>query len=99
DAPVPEIPGFPNVTGRRGGLPEFSGINRQSDEDIRLISTSGFINLPKEVASEIRVPLLFQYRGEVIPAFPLQAVLLWMRVTPAEVKIDLGSNIILPNGK
>jgi hypothetical protein len=99
DAPVVEIPGFPNVTGRRGGLPEFSGIGRQPDEDIRLISTPGFINLPREVSSEIHVPLLFQYRGEVIPSFVLQAAMLWMRVTAAEVKIDIGSYIFLPNGK
>ena len=44
------------------------------------------------------MPLLFQYRGEVIPAFALQAALLWMRLTPGEVKIDIGSAITLPNG-
>ncbi len=65
---------------------------------MRLISSAGFVNLPDEIADDLHVPLLFQYRGEVIPSFALQAVLLWMRVTPAEVKIDLGSRIILPNG-
>ena len=40
-----------------------------------------------------------QYRGEVIPSFALQAVMLWMRVTPGEVKIDIGSYIYLPQGK
>ena len=99
DAPVVEIPGFANVTGRRGGLPEFSGIGRQPDEDMRLISTLGFVNLPQEMADEIHAPLLFQYRGEVIPSFALQAALLWMRVTPAEVKIDIGSYIFLPQGR
>jgi hypothetical protein len=99
DAPVPEIPGFPNVTGRRGGLAEFSGIGRQPDEDVRLISTLGFVNLPEEVADDLHVPLLFQYRGDVIPSFALQAALLWWRITPAEVKIDIGSFITLPNGK
>ena len=99
DAPVVDIPGFPNVTGRRGGLPEFSGIGRQPEEDVRLISTLGFTNLPPEVASDIRVPLLFLYRGEVIPSFPLQAVMLWLRATPAEVKVDIGSFISLPNGQ
>lgn len=90
DAPVVEIPSFPNVTGRRGALPEFSGISRQPDEDIRLLSTLGYINLPGDVADEIHVPLLFQYRGEVIPSFSLQTALLWMRMTPAEVKIFIG---------
>ncbi len=99
DAPVIEIPGFTQVSGRRGDLPVFSGINRQPDEDIRIISTPGFVNLPAEVSSTTEVPMLFQYRGEVIPSFALQAALLWMRVTPAEVKIDIGSAINLPNGK
>src|SRR5438128_5032537 len=98
DAPVAEIPAFPQVTGKRGDLIEFSGIGRQPDEDVRLIGTLGFFNLPNETAADVHVPLLFQYRGEVIPSFALQAALLWLRVTPAEVKIDLGSRIALPNG-
>ena len=98
DAPVAEISGFSNVTGRRGDLPTFSGIEHQPDEDVRILSTLGFINLPEENANELHVPLLFQYRGEVVPSFPLQAALLWMRITPTEVKIDIGSAITLPNG-
>lgn len=99
DAPVAEIPSFPQVTGKRGGLTEFSAIARQPNEDLRVISTLGFINLPREATDEVHVPLLFQYRGEVIPSFALQALLLWMRVTPSEVKIDIGSYIYLPSGK
>ncbi len=98
DAPVAEIPGFPNVTGRRGDLPAFSGIEHQPGEDVRILSTLGFANPPEDKAGELHVPLLFQYRGEVIPSFALQAALLWMRLTPSEVKIDIGSAITLPNG-
>ncbi len=99
DAPGPEIQGFTQVTGKRGELAEFTGIGRQPNEEMRLIATAGFINLPVEIADKIHVPLLFRYRGEVIPSFTLQAILLWQRVTPAEVKIDLGSHILLPNGR
>jgi len=98
DAPVAEIPAFAQVTGRRSDLIEFSGISRQPDEDVRLIGTLGFVNLPKEIANDIHVPLLFQYRGEVIPSFALQAALLWLRVPLNEVKIDIGSSIKLPDG-
>jgi len=35
----------------------------------------------------------------VIPSFALQAIMLWLRVTPAEVKIDLDSQISLPNNR
>src|ERR1043166_8457593 len=98
DAPPTEIAGFSHVTGRRGDLPEFSGIEHQPGEDVRVLSTLGFVNFPEGAATELRVPLLFQYRGEVIPAFALQAIMLWLRVTPDEVKINIGSNIELPNG-
>ena len=98
DAPVAEITGFPRVTGHRGDLPEFSGIEHQPGEDVRILSTLGFINLPEESADDLHVPLLFQYRGEVIPSFALQAALLWMRLTPDEVMIDIGTAITLPNG-
>jgi len=101
DAPDPdaswgEIRGFSDVSGRRGDLPHFRGIARRPNEDLRLISTPGYTNLPDDYTSPIRLPLLFLYRGEVIPSFPLQAILLWLRVTPAEVKVVLGSHIALP---
>ena len=99
DAPGPEIQGFTQVTGKRGDLVEFSGIGRQPSEEMRLIATAGFINLPDEIADGIHVPLLFRYRGEVIPSFALEAILLWLRVTPGEVTIDLGSHISLPQGR
>ncbi|MEY2500735.1 MAG: hypothetical protein QOI07_1069 [Verrucomicrobiota bacterium] len=99
DAPGPEIAGFTQVTGRRGDLVEFSGIGRQPAEEMRLIATAGFVNLPDEIYDGIHVPLLFRYRGEVIPSFALEAILLWLRVTPGEVSIDLNSQISLPNGR
>ncbi len=99
DAPGAEIPGFTQVTGKRGNLVDFSGIGRQPSEEMRLIATAGFTNLPEEVSDAIHVPLLFRYRGEVIPSFAFEAILLWLRVTPAEVSIDLDSHISLPNGR
>jgi hypothetical protein len=99
DAPGPEIQGFTQVTGKRGDLVEFSGVGRQPSEEMRLIATAGFVNLPEEVSDGIHVPLLFRYRGEVIPSFALEAVLLWLRVTPGEVSIDLDSHISLPHGR
>jgi hypothetical protein len=99
DAPGPEIPGFAQVTGKRGDLIEYSGVGRQPNEELRLIATAGFTNLPEEIADGIHVPLLFRYRGEVIPSFAFEAILLWLRVTPAEVSIDLDSHISLPHGR
>ncbi|HEY0368344.1 MAG TPA: hypothetical protein VGC85_01990 [Chthoniobacterales bacterium] len=97
DAPWGDIRGFTQVTGKRGDLPAFTGVGRQPDEDLRLISAQGFVNL--EDASSSRVPLLYMYRGEVIPSFALQAVMLWLRLTPSEVKVNLGSHILLPQNR
>jgi hypothetical protein len=97
DAPFADIRGFPQVSGRRGDLPAFSGFDRQPAEDLRLISTPGFSNVPNESPGNLRVPLLFLYRGEVVPSFTLQAILLWLRVPLTEVKIKLGSHILLPH--
>jgi len=98
DIAVEDVLSFPKVTGSRGNLAQFSGIARQPDDDIRLISTPGFTNLPNERTDRVRVPMLFEYRGEIVPSFPLQAIMLWVHATPADVKIELGSKIILPNG-
>ncbi len=99
DQAAPEVPIFTQVTGTRGHLVEFSGVGRQPNEDMRLISMPGFINLPEEIVDDLHVPLLFRHRGEVIPSFALEAVLLWLRVTPAEVKIELPSRILLPGDR
>jgi hypothetical protein len=97
DAPPTEIPGFVQVSGRRGDLPTYTGVQRQPDEDLRLVSSLGYINLSGESAT--RVPLLFNYRGEVIPAFALQAFLTWARIPMSEVQIQIGSHIALPGGR
>ncbi len=97
--PEPEDLGaLPNVTGNRGELPPFTGVSRGPDDDIRLISTPGFINFPNELSNRLRVPMLFEYRGEIVPSFVLQAIMLWLRATPADVKVELGARISLPNG-
>lgn len=98
DLSTEDLPTLVNVNGSPSQLLEFTGIKRQPDDDIRLISTPGFTNLPNGWSDHIRVPMLFQYRGEVVPSFPLQAIMLWLRVTPADVKVDLDSTITLPNG-
>jgi len=98
DMPAPEIAGFSQMIGNRGELPAFFGVAAQPDEDLRLISTLGFVHEPGEVEDPIHAPLLYQYRGEVIPSFALQAAMLWMKVAPGEIKIDFGSSITFPNG-
>ncbi len=98
DLAAEDLPSFAQVTGPRGGLAQFSGISHRPDDDIRLISTPGFTNLPTDRSDRIRVPMLLEYRGEIVPSFPLQAIMLWLRATPSDLRIVLGSEISLPNG-
>jgi hypothetical protein len=53
----------------------------------------GFTNLGPAGGRVRTVPLLFRYRGEVVPSFVLQAVTLWFKATPDEVGAYLGSHI------
>lgn len=98
DIPTDDILSFSEVTGARGSLAEYPGVSHRPDDDIRLISTPGFVNLPNDRSDSIRTPMLFEYHGEIVPSFPLQAILLWLRTTPADVKVELGRQILLPNG-
>ena len=98
DLSTEDVPALPNVRGPRGHVPVFRGINRQPADDLRLIATPGFLSPPNEKADITRAPMVYEYRGEIVPSFPLQALLLWLGVTPADVKVELGSQIILPNG-
>jgi hypothetical protein len=95
--PLQEVPLLRNVTGRLEDIPEYTAIEQQPAESFRLSSSVGFTNLPETHARFNSVPLIFRYRGQVTPAFALQAVMLWAQLTPDEVVVELGSHIALGN--
>ena len=90
-----EVPAVRNVKGPVDRIPEFTVIEHQATENFRLSSTVGFINLPPVYERANSVPLVLRYRGQVVPAFALQAVMLWLKLTPDEVAVELGSHIQL----
>ncbi len=95
---IPEVQPVPLLRQVRGPLaeiPEFTVIEQQPVENYRLSSTVGFTNLPPTHARYNSVPLLFRYRGQVTPAFALQAVMLWAKLTPDDVTVETGSHIAL----
>jgi CHASE2 domain-containing sensor protein len=95
---VPEVQAVPllrKVHGPLGDIPEFIVIEQQPVESYRLSATIGFTNLPPTHARFNSVPLLFRYRGQVTPAFALQAVMLWAKLTPEDVTVEVGSQIAL----
>ena len=93
--PLQEVPALRNVKGATAGIPEFTLIERQPTENFRLSSTVGFTNLPPVYERHNSVPLVLRYRGQVVPAFVLQAVMLWMKLTPDDVTVEPGSHVLL----
>jgi CHASE2 domain len=95
-APVwQEVPLLRNIKGDTIPLPDFPIVERQPAEEYRLTSTIGFTNLPRVTERYNAVPLLFRHHGQVVPSFTLQAVMLWSRLTPDEISVELGSHINL----
>ena len=93
--PLQEVPLVKNVKGDVAAVPEFTAIERQPKEDYRLSSTVGFSNLPAVRSRYNSVPLVLRYRGQTIPSFVLQAVMLWKQLTPEDVAVELGSHVAL----
>jgi CHASE2 domain-containing sensor protein len=90
-----EVPLLRNVKGDVSTLAEFPIVDHQPTEEYRLAATIGFTNLPPVHERYNSVPLLFRHHGQVVPSFPLQAVMMWARLTPDEVTVQLGSFIEL----
>ena len=93
--PVQETPLIRNVTGDLSGIPEFTAIEAQADEDFRLSSATGFANLPQSTRHTRTIPLVLRYHGQVVPSFVLQAILMWEKLTTDDVTVEPGVRISL----
>jgi hypothetical protein len=91
--PLQEAPLLKKVSGDLREIPEWTAIEHQPKEDYRLSATLGFLNPPPGERWINRAPLVLRYRGQVVPTFALQAVLLWQRLSPDDVTVVLGSHI------
>lgn len=89
------VPLLRNVKGDLSGVPDFPAIEAQAAEDYRLSSVTGFTNLPGASNWHRAVPLVFRYRGQIVPSFVLQAALLWEKLSLDEVAVELGSHLAL----
>lgn len=93
--PAPLLPGR-NITGDTRDIPLFTDITAQAEEDFRLSAATGFTNFPADQGKVVhKAPLLFNYRGEIVPSFILQTLVRWYKLTPDDVKVELGSRIAL----
>src|SRR5207302_2095320 len=95
--PLESVPILQHVNGDAAKLPQFTVVESQPKEELRLAPSVaiGFTNLVGGPGITRKVPLLYNYRGEIVPSFALQAAILWFKLTPDDVKVDLGSRISL----
>jgi len=91
------MPVFRNVEGDTEAVPEFTVIDGEPGEDIRLMTALGFDNIPSSESTAQHAPLVFRYRGQIVPSFALEAMMLWYGALPDEVEVRLGSAIRLGN--
>jgi hypothetical protein len=93
--PMQALPVLRNVTGSMEAVPEYTVIEAEPGEDIRLTTALGFCNVPPSERTARHAPLVFRYRGNLVASFVLRAMMLWYGVTPEEIDVRLGSYIRL----
>ena len=89
--------GLRNVSGNVAKLPFADELIARPTRDLQALASLGPTVASREFPAA--VPLLVRYRGQVLPTFTLQAALLWLKVTPGEIKVRLGSYIDLGDGR
>ena len=97
--PLQPTPFFRHVRGDVTVLRQFTAIDREPEEEFRVAPqlALGFTNLPSRDEIVRSVPLVFSYRGMVVPSFVLETVILALKITNDDVTVDLGSSIDLGN--
>lgn len=91
--PAGEAPLLRNVRGDLRAVPEWTVIDHEPKEGLRLSSAIGFTNIPESADTVSSVPLVLRYQGRVVPTLPLQAIILWQKLSADDVQVVLGSEI------
>lgn len=92
--PLENTPVVQKISGPRHFIPAYTVLAAQPKKAFRLLPKLGFTNLAPGPALR-SIPLLFNYRGEIVPSFVLQALTLWLKLTPEEIEVELGKEIRL----
>lgn len=93
--PLQEAPILRHIEGDHSKLAEWTAITNQPEEELRLSATLGFTNFNPDRRPFASTPLVLGYRGQIVPTFPLQALLLWYKLSPDDVRGELGSHLQL----
>ena len=90
---IQPMPVLRHVRGDLRRVPEFTVVEAWAEEDYRLSTQPGWINLPEIPGPRGKCPLIFRYRGQPVPSIVLQLAMLWEKVTLDEIEVVLGSHI------
>ncbi len=90
---IQPMPVLRHVRGDLRRVPEFTVVEAWAEEDYRLSTQPGWINLPEIPGPRGKCPLFFRYRGQPVPSIVLQLAMLWEKVTLDEIEVVLGSHI------
>lgn len=93
--PVQPMPVLHHVRGDLRRVPEFVAVEAWAEEDYRLSTQPGWINLPEIPGPNGKCPLIFRYRGQPVPSITLQLAMLWKKVTLDEIEVVLGSHVAI----
>ena len=89
------MPVLHRIQGDLSRLPAFTAVENWAEEDYRLSTKPGWMNVPNGPGPRGWCPLLLRYRGQPVPTMALQLAMQWAKVTRDEVEIVLGSHIAL----
>jgi hypothetical protein len=90
---VQPMPVLRHTRGDLRRVPEFVAVEAWAEDDYRLSTQPGWINLPEIPGPRGKCPLIFRYRGQPVPSMTLQLAMLWEKVTLDEIEVVLGSHI------
>jgi CHASE2 domain-containing sensor protein len=91
------LPALGSVSGNPAALADFPEIvAAPSARLLTLVAASGAINLAGLAGTPVRdLPLLLRSRDRVLPSFALQTLMLWLRLAPSEVSVEVGDHVQL----
>ena len=90
---IQPMPVLRHVRGDLRRVPEFAVVEAWTEDEYRLSTQPGWINLPEIPGPRGKCPLVFRYRGQPVPSMVLQLAMLWEKVTLDEIEVTLGSHI------
>lgn len=92
---IQPMPVLRHVRGDLRRVPEFTVVEAWAEEDYRLSTQLGWINLPEIPGPRGKCPLVFRYRGQPVPSIVLQLAMQWEKVTLDEIEVVLGSHVAI----